>query len=73
MSVTEIKEAVGRLSAEELAEVSAFIESREADWLERCGKTADERLEAHRKGQIKAVDGQEAIRKLRAVLQDVKS
>ncbi|NDA26771.1 MAG: hypothetical protein EBZ05_08045 [Verrucomicrobia bacterium] len=46
MSVTEIKEAVGRLSAEELAEVSAFIESREADWLERCGKTADERLEA---------------------------
>ena len=28
----------------ELAEVSAFIESREVDWLERSGRTADERL-----------------------------
>ena len=65
MSVSEIKEAVGRLSAEELAEVSAFIESREADWLERCGKTADERLEAFEKCKISAVDGAEALRKLR--------
>ena len=28
----------------ELAEVSAFIESREMDWLQRSGRTADERL-----------------------------
>ena len=28
----------------ELAEVSAFIESREVDWLEQSGRTADERL-----------------------------
>ena len=44
VSVMEIKEAVGNLSPAELAEVSAFIESREADWLEQCGRTADERL-----------------------------
>jgi hypothetical protein len=44
VSVMEIKEAVGKLSPEELAEVSAFIEGREADWLEQCGRTADERL-----------------------------
>ena len=44
VSVMEIKEALGKLSPAELAEVSAFIEGREADWLEQCGRTADERL-----------------------------
>lgn len=68
MSLTEIKEAVGKLSAEELAEVSAFIANREADWLEKCGQIADERLEAFEKGQIEAVDGAEAMRKLRQSL-----
>ena len=52
MSVIEIKEAVGKLSPAELAEVSAFIESREVDCLEQCGRTADERLKSFDQGKI---------------------
>jgi hypothetical protein len=68
MSVIEIKEAVGKLSPAELAEVSAFIESRELDWLERSGRTADERLESFDQGKMKAVNGADAVYKLRQKL-----
>lgn len=58
MSVLEIKEAVGKWSPAELAEVSAFIESREVDWLERSGRTADERLRVESwKGRTAAAGG----------------
>ena len=68
VSVIEIKEAVGKLSPAELAEVSAFIESREMDWLEQCGRTADERLKSFDQGKIKAFDGADAVHKLRQKL-----
>ena len=68
VSVIEIKEAVGKLSPAELAEVSAFIESREMDWLEQCGRTADESLKSFDQGKIKAVDGADAVHKLRQKL-----
>ena len=68
VSVMEIKEAVGKLSPEELAEVSAFIKIRELDWLEQCGRTADERLESFDLGKMKAVNGADAVHKLRQKL-----
>ena len=36
-------------------------------------KLVEARLEAHQKGQIKAVDGEVALRKLRAIFQGMKS
>ena len=68
VSVIEIKEAVGKLSPAELAEVSAFIENREMDWLEQCGRTADERLKSFDQGKMKAVNGADAVHKLRQKL-----
>ena len=68
VSVIEIKEAVGKLSPAELAEVSAFIESREVDCLEQCGRTADERLKSFDQGKMKAVNGADAVHKFRQKL-----
>lgn len=37
--------------------------------LKRCGEEAERRLDAYRRGQVQAVDGPEAVRRLRDQLE----
>ena len=73
MSVTEVLHDLSSWKPQDRqALVRRVMELDEAGLTPEQLKVAETRLEAHKKGQMKALDGKTAVRKLRAALKEIK-